>query len=226
MVVLMPPIIAHHAGSVCLMERMTDGPDLEIASVGRRLAAAGINVGIIGPPLVAGSWIWMKLPPALTRRNPMNLLDLTAVKAYVATDWMQNFNRPSPGERLVRIRPADARTGGPVTLRQALVRQAARGLLAELSRKFLAPVQQRQKEKLDAVQPEVKRIQQEHAGDPEARQKALIAYYKTANVNPLASCAPGLIPHVPAALWTLFSPQHQTPFNQLAKIVVIVERRD
>jgi len=43
---------------------------------------------------------------------------------------------------------------------------------------------------MQQYQPEVKRIQSQHRGDPQARNEAMMAFYKEKGVNPMGSCVP------------------------------------
>src|SRR3954467_9961502 len=47
--------------------------------------------------------------------------------------------------------------------------------------------------KMQRVQPELKRLQEQYKGDREALNREMMAFYQANNVNPLASCLPMLL---------------------------------
>jgi hypothetical protein len=137
---------------------------------------------------------------------------------------LNSINHRTLGARVMRIRRADARTGGPVSLRSALISNLARRAIATALAPLGARATQRNTTRMKALQPRLKQIQREHSDDAEARQEALMRFYKEHNVNPLASCLPTLVigfaaPLVPA----LLSPLRQTIPHRLAGIVWVVE---
>jgi hypothetical protein len=92
------------------------------------------------------------------------------------------------GFRVVGLRRVDARTGGKVSVRSALIEvlfdQAWQGATRPLSRSF----GKRQQDRLSALRSQRRAVAREYADDPEARQQALMEFYKAKGVNPSAGC--------------------------------------
>jgi YidC/Oxa1 family membrane protein insertase len=90
------------------------------------------------------------------------------------------------------------------------------GLLVRL---ILWPLNQkamRQNMAMQAIQPELKRIQEQYASDPQRQQQEMFKLYKEHNVNPLGGCWPMLLP-MPVLLALFFVFQYSielrgTPF--------------
>ncbi len=138
--------------------------------------------------------------------------------------------RRSPGAQIAGIRVVDARTGGPVSIQQAIVREGVGPAWQLLARRLTAPAQERARQRLRDLQPadiEVLIIRREHAGDPDALGRALMSHHEQSAVRPYASCLPALAQLALAlAIETpgLFSPQHQRLADKLAGTLVIRER--
>lgn len=71
--------------------------------------------------------------------------------------------------------------GGAIILMTVVIKM----LLYPLTVKQMKSMQQMQK-----MQPELKKLQQKYKGNPEALQREMAAFYKTAGINPLAGCLP------------------------------------
>jgi hypothetical protein len=102
-------------------------------------------------------------------------------------------NWRGPGYRVLGLYRVDARTGAPVSIRSALMGamfdSAWQAATSSLSRPHIS----REKERVTALQAEMKEIERNYA-DNEARQKALMQFYKTKGVSPLPACAWSLLP--------------------------------
>ena len=97
-------------------------------------------------------------------------------------------NWRSPGFRVVGLRRVDARTGGPVSVRSVLI-----GLVLDLARQsatrplFRARAR-RERDRRKELAPRLKEIERDQVADPEARRRAVRAFYKENDFNPFAGC--------------------------------------
>jgi uncharacterized RDD family membrane protein YckC len=132
-------------------------------------------------------------------------------------------NRRGPGARLLRLRRVDARSGGPVTVRSALIRLAVTEAWKELAMRSHLPREKRASERMAAIQPELKRIQQEHAHDPERLNQAIQNLYKQHNVNPARPCLWALLKALAPQLPALWSRRTQGLTDLLSGTVVIID---
>jgi hypothetical protein len=99
-----------------------------------------------------------------------------------------NRNLRSPGFRVVGLRRVDARTGGPISARSALI-----GVLFDQSRQAATrPLfrgrAHRGRDRLAELAPKLKEIEHEYEADPQARRRAVVEFYEANKVNPLAGC--------------------------------------
>ncbi len=97
-------------------------------------------------------------------------------------------NWRSPGSRVVGLRRVDARSGGIVTVRSALI-----GVLFDQARQaagrslFRSRVQRR-RDRLSALGPQLAAVQRTH-GAREARQRAMTEFYEANDVKVSTGCA-------------------------------------
>ena len=133
-------------------------------------------------------------------------------------------NWRGPGYRVLGLRRVDARSGDPVSIRSAVVgamfdsaRQAA---TTSLTRRRLS----REIYPVTALQAQMKEIERKYADDAEARQKALMQFYKANRVSPLPACAWGLLPGLLVELLVLVcSRRGETIRDRVTCTVVIVD---
>ena len=97
-------------------------------------------------------------------------------------------NWRGPGYRLVGLRRVDAQTGGAVTTRSALI-----GVLYDQAWQaawspLISSRMQHHQDRLRALEPELSAVQRAHGADPQARQKAVMKFYKNHDVNPASGC--------------------------------------
>lgn len=130
-------------------------------------------------------------------------------------------NSRGPGARIVGIRRADARTGGPVTVRSALIHYAVGHGSGAAVKQLTSAATKGQSARIKAIQPELREVQRAHAGDPEAAQQATMKLYRDHRINPLNSCgfllAQLIVMNAPA----LFTERSQTLADRIAGIVVV-----
>jgi uncharacterized RDD family membrane protein YckC len=210
------------------MERERLG-DLRIASRGRRLAAGVITAMVYVPPFVVAVGLGPKVYRVVTGKSwDPDALELPArwqklLAGVPPTLIIQRRNCRSPGERLMRIRRADARTGGPVTARSALIRYLAGQWLSAISAEASRPFRQRRDEERRRLEPEIQRIRDQHPGDNEAVQRALMRLYQESGYNPFPfrSCAWTVIPGLALNLPTFWSATKQSVADLICGTVVI-----
>ena len=123
----------------------------------------------------------------------------------------------------MKIRRVELASGGPVTVRGAIVHCAASNASGAVLRRVVRPWQRHNEAKLNAVQAEAQRLRREHADDCEGAQQALMELYKRHKVNPLGSCALTIVMTLAARLPVLVSPLGQDLPDRLAGIVVVVD---
>ena len=125
---------------------------------------------------------------------------------------------------MLGLRRVDARSGGPVTIGGAVA-----GAMLDFARQagtkpLLRSRVRREHERLSALQPQMKEIGHKYAADPEARERALMQFYKTNRVNPLRGCAlpllHGLLAQLSSALW---SRQGQTIRDRVTGTIVVLD---
>jgi hypothetical protein len=155
----------------------------------------------------------------LPLRAQMMLLEVVGL-----TLELDRINRRSLGTRVMRIRRADARAGGPVSARSVLIRHLAQKASGAVLGPLASRGTKRYSEQMQALQPELKRLQRAHSDDKAALQEALMRLYQEHNVRPLRSCLPPLVISVCAQrLPMLLSPRRQNLPDRLAGIVWVVE---
>jgi uncharacterized RDD family membrane protein YckC len=127
-----------------------------------------------------------------------------------------------PGEWLLGIRQVDASTGGPITLRSALIRQVAVRLSTDVINEITRPAIQRASQQARAIKPLLEEIRQRHAGDEQAIGRAVGELYAESDIRPFASCLwPPLAIVAANQLQVIFSRRRQTLPDRLAGIIVV-----
>jgi hypothetical protein len=203
--------------------------DPQLASLGRRVLAAGIDATCILSAIAAAlaatvSWGWRKDDEAgrlapLKRWNEWAKSPAWRCAALAYAVGLRNWR--TPGMRLTRLRRVDARTGGPVTVRRALTRHLAEQARGAVNKRWLTSWQSRTRAPVDALKDDVKAAHRAHRGDPEAQQQAVMDIYAAAGVNPSARCWQLMVPVAAEALVTLCGPRHRSPYDWIAGIVVV-----
>ena len=132
---------------------------------------------------------------------------------------MRNWR--SPGDRAMGLRRVDARTGGPVSVRSALVSGAVRTAWSELDRLVQRPSQRRFEERRRFVKAELSEARGYHEGDPEAQKRAMFEVAKRYPLRPWTWCARGSLGSLPLYLPAPWSARHQTVPERIAGIVTV-----
>ena len=221
-----------------------DGPGgLEIASLQRRALASAIDGAVLVLPaaLAAGGGVWLYMTYRDRRsgeedprfdfaeRLPFRHLAEPrwrfAMWALAAPIEIRLRNWRSPGARAMGLRRVDARTGGPVSVRSAVIRNVVDTASQELYRLVQRPFQARLSERHRAVQAELRELRRTRGDDDDAQQRASIKeVYRRHNLRPWSSCARGLLGGVPKYLPAFWSARHQSLPDRVAGIVVVVDR--
>lgn len=220
---------------------------LRVASVNRRLAASlidaitallGVGAGVtLGALLLAKTPLLRRLSGTriaqAAKRRGGSIQDIGPSKRFSRSLAGLFFllgvltrNWRSPSARMLGLRRVDARTGGPVTVRSAIIREAVRTSWNVLGNRLFAPTHNRTAERRKAIQPELKRLHEQHRDDPEALNEAMMRLYQQHNINPFASCVwvlPRMAFSLAQELPAIWSPRHQGLADQVAGTVVIVE---
>ena len=224
---------------------------LEIAPLGRRVAARAIDaVAFLIPVLLAGAggagiytlyrrrgarpgdndedeaWAPFGAPESsLFRRvgeSPVGRLGLAAATVPVDVS-IRNWR--TPGDRVMGLRRVDARNGGPVSVRSALLKEAVQTASREANRWVQRPVRERHRERMQAFQAELRQAHEIRAGDREAQKRAMTEVLKRSSYRPLSSCGRGLLEgvlgSVPLYLPALWSARNQTLPDLIAGIVTV-----
>lgn len=208
------------------MEARDDAVPLRV-----RLLAGGVDVALIltaGGVIGAATVKWTDGP--LTERGWRVFTEMVTPRRVRAFGWAVRLaslparNRRGPGKALVGIRTVDARTGGPVTLRSAVISQVVELARERLVGRVRAPTMRRHERRQAEARRRVQEVQAAHAGDPETIQAATLQAYRDTKVNCLAPLATGLPVSLVMPLTALLSPRRQTVADQLAGIVVVRDR--
>jgi hypothetical protein len=203
---------------------------LEIASLRRRGVASVIDLGVFVPPLVLAGLAGFGLYEAFGgderdgssyRRALQSQRFQLASVAVSALLGVALRNSRSPGARVLGLRRADARTGGPVSVRSALGHVAVDTASGRMNRRALRPLRQRAEERLKVIEAELAELRRIHAGDDEALRRAMFDLSKRHRATSAGACGRVLLGVVPLYLPALWSARNQTLPDRIAGIIVV-----
>jgi uncharacterized RDD family membrane protein YckC len=220
-----------------------DGPDgLRIASLRRRALASLIDTVVLLLPVmvVAGGGVWLYMTyvgrrsdeedrpldfaerlPFRRLGEPRGRLAMWAVSAPIEIG-LRNWR--SPGARAMGLRRVDVRTGGPVSVRSAVMRNAVDTASSELNRWLQRPFNERFAERQRALQTDLSELRQAYPDDDEGELRARTReVYRRHNLRPWEGCVRGLFGVVPKYLPALWSARNQTLPERAAGIIVVVD---
>jgi hypothetical protein len=204
--------------------------DPEAASPGRRVLASCIDAPCILSALagtMGGVARWGRreddraggrLPASLDRWNAWSESPRWQRTGTARAVALRNW--PSLGMHVMHIHSADARTGGPVTVRSALTRHLVEQARGRLVKELMAPWRRNQ-ERTHALRDEIKAAQRQYRDDRQAQLRAVMEVYRAAGVSPMSGCWVPVLPVAVDALVTLSMPRHQSVSEWLAGIVVV-----
>jgi hypothetical protein len=119
------------------------------------------------------------------------------------------------------LRRADARTGGPITVRSAAIGFAVHTASGAVLSELFSPLERYQQRRLDSLRPKVEEIEDRYRDDETARQNGLMQLYRRENANPFGGCVL-VIPRLLVGLApSLFDPYHRSLADRVAGIIVL-----
>lgn len=211
--------------------------DLPVAPIRRRLLASLIDLALalLGGILAIGA-----VTGVITMRGRKDAPGVNSLTRLTSSKRVSNAlrvfafvlnvlltGRRGPGSRIVGIRLVDARTGGPVSLRQATLRAGSRQGWQLLVRGLTARQRKAKQLKDRDLHSKAEALKRAHEDDRDAFQHAMMEMYKENQVRPYVSCLPalaqlplGLAIEAPA-LWT---PLQQGLPDKLAGTIIISDR--
>ncbi len=227
--------------TVGLGRRGTGSP---AASMSRRFVASlidaflviGALIGLIAAAVGAVKVIGDRGPKPRffrARRAQSNFAEsrsmMLSLNAFSLVLEVLTRNWRTPGSKITGIRLADANTGEPVNMRQAIIRATVRMAWRLLTRRLAAPLKRPAPWQSEDMQADIEALRSEHEDDPEGLNQALMVYYRdhAVRVSCLKTLAPVLIRLPLGALIdapALFSPMNQGLADKLAGTAVIVDR--
>jgi hypothetical protein len=95
-------------------------------------------------------------------------------------------NWRGPGFRVVGLRRVDAQTGGIVSVRSALIGALFDQARQTATRPLFRSRVLRQRDRMTALGPQLRAVQRTYPGDPQARKRAMMEFYKANDASPLA----------------------------------------
>jgi uncharacterized RDD family membrane protein YckC len=209
------------------------GHTQEPAPLGRRVLTALIDIGLstAGAGAVIGGAIGASAVLAKEPATASERFEQLAerVRPLGETPWPQLLkaasglaalgmrNTRSPGMRVMHIRPADARTGGPVTLRSAIIRQLVGFAWGRLAARVTRPAFERFQGRSTALAAELEEFRRQHPDDP----KADAAFFSSKRNPGTSCCAWIMVPIAVQHLTALVTPRRQTISDWVAGIAVI-----
>jgi hypothetical protein len=134
-------------------------------------------------------------------------------------------NSRGPGFRAVGLRRVDARTGGPVSVRSALIGQAFDQACQAATKPPFDSRAQRRQDRLSALEPQIKAVKRQHTDDPQAQQQAVMEFFKANNVQPFTGCGWMLArPVISQLVLAAGSRDGRTVRDRITGTAVIVDR--
>jgi hypothetical protein len=121
--------------------------------------------------------------PREFRQSPELSAALSGASAGLA---VASRNWRGPGFWVVGLRRVDARTGGIVSVRSALIGVLFDQAWQAATTRLFGSRAQRQRDRVSALGPQVRAVERKYADDPGARRRAVREFYKANDVNPLA----------------------------------------
>jgi uncharacterized RDD family membrane protein YckC len=220
------------------------GTGSRAASMSRRFVASlidaflviGALIGLIAAAVGAVKMIGDRRPKlgfSRATRAQSNFAEsrsmMLSLNAFSLALEVLTRNWRTPGSKITGIRLADADTGEPVNMHQAIIRAAVRMAWRLLTRRLAAPLKQPVHPQSEDLQAGMEALRSEHEGDPEGLNQALMAYHRehAVRVSCLKTLAPVLIRLPLGALIdapALFSPMNQGLADMLAGTAIIVDR--
>jgi hypothetical protein len=208
----------------------------ELASLGRRACAAGIDAACVmsaSGGMIGAGLLWVRVREGQAWKG-MDGMEERVTRFQESLGWrrvepvmalgsaVSRRNWQSLGMYLTHIRRQDVRTGGPVTVRSALIRHLAGwGVSRVFSRQVLQRRFKRERARMEALQNDVEEARRQHPDDEPAQYQAVAQVYRAAGVNLTSCCWMPFIPAVINAVVIFYGPRHQSPADWVAGIVTV-----
>ena len=199
---------------------------LGIGALAGLIAAAVLAVKALGdrdlkPRLPTARLARAKL--AESRSLRLSLLVSSFALEVLGRNWR------TPGSKITGIRLADAHTGEPVNVRQAIIRATVRRVWQLLTKRATAPFKRPVPRQSEDLQAGIEALRGQYEGDPEGLQQALMIYHRehAVQISCLKALTPALIRLPLDAVIdapALCSPMNQGLADKLAGTATIVDR--
>lgn len=134
-------------------------------------------------------------------------------------------NVQTVGQRLFRVRLADAADGGPVHVKRAVVRFLFSELVRTASERMTGPEMERRQARLDALEPELTELRLKHSGDPGAQLRARLSFCRDRKADPWVPLFLGLAVQLCAHLVGMVSSPNRQGLPDLAAGIVVARER-
>jgi uncharacterized RDD family membrane protein YckC len=204
---------SHGSGNICDTLGIVD-PRFVPAPLWRRFVAALIDTAVYSPAVLLFE---------LSEKSEWQRTLGVARDGAIATDLLARRNNLTPGKRVMRLRKVDVRTGGSLTVRQALTREVAESLCRAPLAAALRPYAADNLAKAKSLQVRTGEIQNAYRDDKLRQEQEMMKFYKENKINALASLLPAILPLLLMPATALFSPRRQSLVSRLAGIAVVYE---
>ena len=214
------------------------GRDPRAAGLPRRALAGVIDLALGSTALLAALAEWAlvahrRLPfgerfDAAQARLGACIADRRVMRAFTVTDPVVTVlgrRVRGPGSRVTRIRRVDARTGGPESVRSAVIRALAQLALQQAMQRLNAPARERLAARDAERERVVAQLRATLADDPEALKRAIGAIGLARGRGCLIAMARGQALGWVPRLTALLSPRRRTAIDRLAGVAVIRDAR-
>jgi uncharacterized RDD family membrane protein YckC len=211
------------------------GYEEQVAPLGRRAAAAAIDSGLVaaGVGMAIGAGIGIavaadrglvqvgerlkrlgdRVSTGVESQRVSRIIDLASFAASVHLR-----NARSPGMKVMHLRRADARSGGPVTVRSVVIRQLVWLASGRISARVWRPGWGRYQARLKELHTEFQEFRRQHPDDKEAE----MAFYSShKGAVPTSCCAVMAANLVLQRVPALLTPRRQNLADWVAGIVVV-----
>jgi uncharacterized RDD family membrane protein YckC len=139
-------------------------------------------------------------------------------------DAILRRNRRTYGQAAMRLRRVDASTGGPVSIRSAIVRYVVSALISALAKRVTARANQRWRERLNALKPEIAELGRKHPEDLGPLLRDLWALARKRGADPFAPVKASIATQTAAHfLCMLLAPKQQGLSDVVAGIATVRE---
>lgn len=138
------------------------------------------------------------------------------------TDAILRRNRRTYGQTVMRISRADASTGGPVTIRSAIARYVASALISALKKRTTAPLEQRHRDALKSLRPEIAELARKHPDHQLAFWRGVWTLSRERGADPFTAVKVSTAAQVAAHfVCVLLAPKRQGVADLLAGTVTV-----